>query len=187
MGRGRKTLGGAGRIRGEGFAAGVSGQERIGKIAPKEGGEVLQACVINRETGQNGEASLARKIAKALRIAGATEAAIPIHIKARGPARIGALGESMRVGRDSLGEQIGKGAQGGEFCVIVNIREHEDIGIDARDHIAGGQHLRFLAPDVAQEEARAFAGETRAKKGNAQVLGQKWCAPCEGEQKRQNG
>ena len=50
-----------------------------------------------------------------------TEPAIPIHIKARGPARIGTAGESVGIGRSCFGEQISEGTQGGKLCIIVKI------------------------------------------------------------------
>ena len=62
----REALGGKSRIGGERGAAGVCGQQRLGEIAPEEGGEILKVRLINREAGQDGEAALARKVAKAL-------------------------------------------------------------------------------------------------------------------------
>lgn len=159
-------------------------------ICPQQGAEILKAGFVERVPRQHGQPALPREISKALRISRPAFEAIPVHVEAAGHAAVGAAREEMRIGGGFFREQLREGPQRAQLGVIVDVREHEYVGRMADDNVTRGNHLGVSSLDVAQEKARALAGEFGIEEGDTQLTrrqGGRWRGCDQGQEQGEKG
>ncbi len=77
----------------------------------------------------------------------------------------------MRQDKPTLGQERGEGPQGQKVTVMVDIEQHDGIGGQRHQGVAGGQDIRRAPPDIAQQEAGTVAPEAGVPEGQPQRFG----------------
>ena len=152
------------------LARGIRLQQPVaGKIGPAEAREVVPQR--ERPAREDGHAALPGEPSEAMRVARAIRMAIAVKVVAASDTGIRHGGKDVLIVRAQRADGIAKRREAVPIVIVVDTLQKNYVRIGRCDQIGGGEDVRRLTrQNVAQEKARAVAGEFRVERGDADRL-----------------